>query len=159
MATDDVLSSRFTPLDKNYPTCEETVVELVISTEGTFDEITEILKIRPSEAQNKGQVLTNSIGHPRVAKRTLWILSSDGEVQSKDVRHHLNWLLDKIEGAASGIKKLQETPDVIMYVKCVWFAAGMGGPTLWPEQMEKLAKHNLECTFSFYGPDDTSGVV
>jgi hypothetical protein len=43
-----------------------------------------------------------------------------------------------------------------MNVNCVWWSRyGDGGPTLWPEQMLRLAQLNLECSFEFaYYEDD-----
>jgi hypothetical protein len=92
----------------------------------------------------------------RVPKLNVWSLSSEGKVSSKDLRDHLDWLLNVLEGGRDGLARLQEMPDVRMNVLCVWWASeGGGGPVLWPDQMRRLAALNLECAFDFqyYGDD------
>jgi len=86
-----------------------------------------------------------------------WFLSSEGKISSMDLRRHLDWLLDKLDPTADRLKDIQRQPGVQMAVGCVWWSArGQGGPTLWPEQMGRLANLNLECGFdiAFFGEDD-----
>jgi hypothetical protein len=80
-----------------------------------------------------------------------WFLSSEDKVASKDVRRHLDWLLDLIWPARLPLADLQQTSGVKIDVNCVWWSAsGHGGPTLWPEQMGRLAELGLECGFDVY---------
>ena len=42
-----------------------------------------------------------------------------------------------------------------MGIDCVWRSlAGHGGPVLWPEQMKKMSRLNLECSFDIYFVND-----
>ncbi len=146
-------ASRLTPLDANYGTCESTCVELLIYLDGESSFVTESLGIEPSYSQNKGELIENSRGTTRKAKTTYWSLSSEGKVLSKDVRHHLKWLLDQLGDKEFALARLQRQQGVSMTVNCIWWSSGSGGPTLWPEQMSALAKLNLECTFDFYSSE------
>jgi hypothetical protein len=150
--TEKLHTSRRTPLDANYEACESTYVELLIYSDGESSLITESLGIKPSYAQNKGELIENSRGITRKAKMTYWSLSSEGRVLSKDVRHHLIWLLDQLHGKEFVLARLQQQA-ISMTVNCNWWSSGSGGPTLWPEQMSALAKFNLECTFDIYCSD------
>jgi len=143
-------SSRCTPLDANYGSCESTYVELLVYLDCDVAAVTELLGITPSFAQTEGDLSENSRGVTRKARSTYWCLSSEGKVLSKDVRHHLKWLLDQLSDKELALAQLQRRQGVAMTVNCNWWSSGSGGPTLWPEQMAMLAKLNLECTFDIY---------
>lgn len=146
-----------TPYDDSYPTCEFTYAHLRVYTGEMEPEwVTQRLRVSPTHVNRKGESKVNSLGRERVSKRNGWFLSSEGKSSSLDLRRHLDWLLDKLEPSASQLRELQEAPGVTMDVSCIWWSAhAQGGPTLWPEQMRRLANLNLECQFdiSFYGED------
>jgi len=151
--------SRITPYDSTYPTCERTYAKLMIySSTVTPDLITQQLQITPSKSRTKGtKWIAKKTGHEVEVKINSWFLSSEKQIISNDVREHLDWLLGNLQVASDKLIELQSWPDIKMTVNCIWWSAeGQGGPTIWPEQMEKMAKLNLECTFdvSFFGNDD-----
>jgi hypothetical protein len=79
-----------------------------------------------------------------------WFLSSDGEVESRDVRLHLDWLLSRIAPQAEAILALQRE-GCRMDVSCYWVSAsGHGGPSVRPAQMGELARLGLELWFDVY---------
>ena len=143
-------------MDPNYPSCEETRAKLLIYIEGReLEEVTNLLKLRPSYSQFKGQKTKNSLGRIRTAPCSFWELSSENKVGSKDLRHHLDWLLGKVYNKEFALKTIQKWKGTKMVISCVWWsAAGHGGPALWPKQMAAMAKLNLECDFDiyFFGP-------
>lgn len=115
------------------------------------DEVTTLLGINPTRAHDKGKPMDMPAGRIVKATTTAWLLSSDDIVESKDLRDHLNWLLGRLSDLTTEILTLQEEKGTKMCVSCTWIsAAGHNGPVLWPEQMEALAKLNLECAFDFY---------
>jgi hypothetical protein len=146
------LLSRRTPFDDEYDTCEFTYAELrVYPGKANPESVTHHLGIAPTSTMIKGKRKVNSLGRERIAPMNGWFLSSEGQVSSKDVRRHLDWLLDKLELVSDRLKEIQEQPEVRMSIECIWWSAhGHGGPTLWPEQMKKMAEMNLECGFDIY---------
>jgi hypothetical protein len=147
------VSSRRTPYDDEYGTCAETRVSLLIypSAELTVAEVTSRLQIQPTETSTVGEEKTNKSGRTRIAKGSLWELSSEGQVRSLDVRRHLDWLLQIVAPREVPLASIQEISGVRMAVNCAWYSrSGHGGPTLWPEQMAWLSRLNLECTFDVY---------
>jgi hypothetical protein len=150
------VASRLTPPDATYPSCETTYVKLLVYLDqGDFASVTNTLGIDPTQSQNRGETFVNSLGRHRTAKTTYWCISSEGKVASKDVRHHLDWLLELLDPRELALARLQRMPGVKMAVTCVWWSADSGdirsgGPTLWPEQMARLARLNLECGFDIY---------
>lgn len=155
-------ASRMTPIDHSYGTCDRTCVDLrIYPSELRHEDISTLLGIQPTEMQNKGDEIPTARGTIRVAKVTLWLLSSEGSVSSKDVRAHLDWLLDRLANSHEGLRDLQELHPVKMSVCCIWWSrSGHGGPTLWPEQMRELADLNLECSFEIqFHPEDEGGDV
>jgi hypothetical protein len=148
------------PLDPDYGSCEETRAKLFIyPNDISQEEVTNILGIEPSRAHNLGKRILDPLGRTGTAPRTVWGLSSEGHVHSKDLRDHLNWLLDRIEPCKDALDRLRTEHEGVMRIGCVWWsAAGHGGPTLWPEQMKRLADLEIECQFDiyFFGDDEDS---
>lgn len=141
--------SRMTPINDEYPTCERTEATLAIYNIDP-DLVSKKIGVSPTSTQKKGIPKVMPNGSLHIGTIDNWLLSSEDYVSSKDLRRHLDWILDKIEPFAEQLKELQQLPDVKMAIRVVWWSAdGGGGPTLWPEQMERMAKLNLECTFSF----------
>jgi Domain of unknown function (DUF4279) len=93
-------------------------------------------------------VFTNSLGRSRTAKSTLWCLSSEGAVTSRDARRHLDWLLDCITPRARELDELRNTYDLRVMVHFTWWSRyGKGGPMLWARQLATLGVLNLDCHF------------
>jgi hypothetical protein len=153
-----LIGSRHTPLDEAYATCERAVAELrVYPSKLRIDDVNQILGVAATDAKNQGTVVEGARGRTREIKRTYWSLSSDGVIQSLDLRDHLNWLLDTVPTSIEPFERLARDDGLTMCVSCIWWSrGGHGGPTLWPEQMSRLASLGLECTFDiqFYGDDE-----
>jgi hypothetical protein len=147
------------PYDETYPTCERTVAELrIYGADLDPAYVTTQLGMPATSSQKRGETGTNSLGLKRTAKSGGWFLSSE-HVESKDLRHHLDWLLAQLSPRSAALRSLQATEGITMNVTCIWWsAAGDGGPSLWPEQMSELASLNLECAFecAFYGTNENS---
>jgi len=141
--------SYFNLIDDEYNTCKMTYVELCIYGEDLNPAfVTARLGIESSTRQKTGETWGNIGGCDHQHKVESWLLSSRGQVESRDVRRHLDWLLEKLVPAQQQILKLQTMRGVKMTVRCGWRSAyGDGGPALWPQQMSSLAELNLECSF------------
>ncbi|MBA1186120.1 DUF4279 domain-containing protein [Stutzerimonas nitrititolerans] len=147
-------SSRLTPVDPNYPSCSECFSEFVLYTDDIDPHIVKVaMPVAESEVLVKGGKIKNSIGRERVIKNSIYFLSSDSRVASKDLRDHLDWVIERIFPFRERLLDFQRS-GMRMGINCVWWSKGMGGPTLWPEQMEKFSAMNLECSFSFYMDED-----
>nr|WP_250160565.1 DUF4279 domain-containing protein [Pectobacterium colocasium] len=95
------------------------------------DNISELLNIEPTEKFVAGDEITNSIGRTRKVNISSWFLSSENNVESKDLRAHIDWVIDKLNSSHSGLRELQSTSGVKMSLRCVWWSAyGDGGPVL-----------------------------
>jgi len=143
------ITSRYTPINDSDTACDITWSSLCIY---NIDPniITDKLGIVPTSKYKKGEGRLLPTGEIITNVENSWILSSEKNISSKDIRTHLDWLLNNILDLNIKIKELQKIPNIKMSIRCVWFSAeGGGGPTLWPEQMERMADLNLECNFSF----------
>ena len=81
--------------DDNYPTCKITYATLRIYHDYLEpDVISSRLVLTPAASQKKGQAL----GPDRVARFGGWFFSSRDQVISKDVRRHVAWILDQLDG-------------------------------------------------------------
>ncbi|CDG89175.1 DUF4279 domain-containing protein [Xenorhabdus bovienii] len=146
------IKSRETPVNPDYPTCDECYAKLMIYPEYIHpDEVSSLLQLEPTKKNIVGTKITSSSGRTREIKIAGWLLSSENYVNSKDIRDHLDWLLNKISKSSEGLKQLQNTDKVTMRIDCVWRSiAWHGGPTLWPEQMKIMSDLGLECSFDIY---------
>lgn len=139
------------PHDPEYGTCALTYATLRIYS-GTVppETMTAELGVKPDWTMTKGHPHQLPSGRTREATISGWFLSSKGQVASKDLRDHLDWLLDRLRPAAVGLSVLQ-ADEVRMDIFCRWdSASGHGGPSLDPEQMRLMAELNLQCGFDVY---------
>lgn len=150
------VTTRITPVNPDYPTCSECFIRLMIYPEDVHpDRITEIFKITPTSINVAGDSVTNSLGRTRITKYSGWFLLSEGFVRSKDLRDHVDWLVNKIQPFSEQLREIQKIKDIKITLKCVWFSVlGHSGPVLWPEQMRAIADLDLELTFDIYFDED-----
>jgi hypothetical protein len=149
------ITSHLVQYDDKYETCLETRAALMIYS-GSIDPniITQRFGFEPTQKSVKGDSFVNKFGKTIIYKHNYWNLSSEGKVASLDLRHHLDWLLEKLNNISQHIFNLQKTKGVEMTIRCFWLSRnGQGGPTIWPEQMKAMADLNLECSFeiNFFG--------
>jgi hypothetical protein len=142
--------------DDDFPSCEETRATLLVYP-GSIDpqEVSDRLGLEPTSSGRRGDVVISSAGRTRQAAHNTWFLSSEGVVQSKDLRRHIDWLTAQLLPKREPLLSLQAEADLGMYVSCVWWSKeGHGGPTLSPRQLADLSQLNLECGFDvyFFGP-------
>ncbi|WP_159452347.1 DUF4279 domain-containing protein [Singulisphaera sp. GP187] len=139
--------------DDDYPTCARTYATLLIYPNAVDPAmVTERLGIEPSSWQRRGEVIPRTNRPPKVAELSGWFLTSKSQVESKDSRRHVAWLLDQIASKSAVIRSLQET-GCTMAISCYWLSKdGHGGPTMPPSQMKTLGELNIELWFDIYGP-------
>lgn len=145
--------SRRIPYNDSYPSCERAVARLLIYTgESDPGQVSQRLGLDPTRVVREGVFEITGLDRKRVPKINGWFLSSEDQgISSLDIRRHLDWLLDLLEPRAGELEALQEMCGVEMGIDCVWWSkSGHGGPTLWPEQMQRMASLNLECSFDVY---------
>lgn len=144
--------SRRTPLNEDYGSCSFTKSDLYIFPGDLSPHlVTSELGLQPTDVNVRGMEITTKLGGKRIVRNNGWFLSSEGMVHSLDVRHHIDWLLRLLSDKKDELLALQLVPGLKMSVNCIWYSrSGMGGPTLWPEQMLALAELNLECSFDVY---------
>jgi hypothetical protein len=129
-----------------YPTCSSTYATLRIYPGSVPpDEVTTRLGLVPSSTQIAETRPPGVKGRP-----TGWFLTSKGVVESRDIRRHLDWILDQIVDKSSVIDALRGD-GAHADISCYWVtASGHGGPSLWPTQMAVLASLGLEVWFDVY---------
>ena len=81
-----------------------------------------------------------------------WFLTTEDMVVSKDLRRHVDWILERLTGKDELLKNLQAEGNW-MDIFCLWLSTeGHGGPTLSPSIMRRLAELELEIGFDLYVP-------
>jgi len=134
----------------DYPTCRETSAMMRIFSDDIDPAyISRMLGVEPSSVQVKGERK-----YPKKAEyineENGWFLDSEKEVQSRDLRRHLEWLLEKMKNCHQELKELSSKGAEIT-IFCPWESAtGQGGPKMDPRQMKVLGELNIELLFEFW---------
>lgn len=154
VAQPSTLARYNTVYSDDYATCEQTYATVRIY-DVDSDHVTNLLGIIPSSSQPGGRI---SVRGGESAKRPKgWFLSTEGAIESRDVRRHLDWLLDKLmpqRDALAELRRRGATVDIC----CYWLSAsGHGGPTISPAQSAKLAALGIDCWFDVYFTEDDAG--
>lgn len=150
-----LLKSSRADYNDTYPTCEETHVTLrIYLPEGSDpDVVTEKLGLQPTRTQRKGELRNGQIKQ----WPTAWFINSEEKVQSKDLRRHLDWLMEQLSGKQEVIRELQKA-GARLDISCFWASAcGHGGPMLDPRILKRLARLNIGLGFDIYFAGDDIG--
>jgi hypothetical protein len=142
--------------DDDYATCARTYVTLCVYPPAEMDpaEVTGRLGLEATSSHRIGELRPVSTRRvpSRAWSRSTWFLSSEGEVGSRDVRRHIDWLLDHLTDRTLTLTELRAAGCETV-LSCYWVSAsGHGGPMLWPEQLARLAECGLELWFDVYCP-------
>jgi len=115
------------------------------------DAISQQLGLRASWAWHKGQPR----GRRNIPSRTgIWGLDSEGVLTSRDLRWHLDWLLDQLEPKTDVLHDLRGQ-GYAMDIFCLWCrSGGTGGPMLSPRTMTRLGALNVTIGFEFWATDE-----
>jgi hypothetical protein len=109
------------------------------------DEVSRALNIEPTRSFRAGD--KRDVGAPY--RRGGWLLSTE-DFASRDVREHVDRLLDRLQPAAPALAHLVEG-GAQCNVVCYWSTDnGQGGPQLDPAQMAGLAGLHLPILFDVY---------
>jgi hypothetical protein len=127
-----------------YMTCSETYATLrIIGLKP--DEVTRDLGLRPTDSCVRGDVR-----HAAPVRHDGWFLRSKDAVDSKDVRRHLDWILDQIATQRDALSVLVDRGAKID-ITCYWVSAhGHGGPIISFVQSKKLADLEIDVSFDVY---------
>jgi hypothetical protein len=135
----------------DYATCHKTYATLVIvHPDLDPDQVTQGLGLRPTRAWRRGDIRNPHGKRPFIYPRGGWELTTEGTVQSRDVRRYIDWLLDQLDLKGRVLNQLQERGYQTV-INCFWCSEyGQGGPMLWPGQMTRLGALGLELWFDIY---------
>ena len=141
--------------DADCPACSETYATFhIVHDDLDPDAGSQQLELQPTEAIRKGDVRNPKARRPYIYKRGGWRFRTESVVQSRDIRRHVDWLLDQLEPSSAQLKRLQ-AEGYEMEVFCYWVCAGEhGGPRLSPSQMRRLADLGIEIGFDIYFTGD-----
>ncbi len=137
-----------TDYDDEYATCTRTFATLLMHGDDLDPaKVTAVLGLEPSRSHSKGQIMYKGKNH--VHRTGFWSLSTQDSLSSRDLRRHLDWLLDAFEPRASALASFRES-GFSCAVSCFWEGPNYGGPTFSPSQSRRLAALDLEFWVSFY---------
>jgi len=135
-----------------YNTCSATYATFRAYTgEVEPDEVTRLLGMKPTGSVTQGKMIATGPSKGKISKLNGWFLSTKGQVDSKDLRRHLDSLLEALGAHREQVLTLQGMPSVTTDISCYWLSkSGHSGPVLSPKQMRMLCQLNLEIWFDCY---------
>ncbi|GAA6121152.1 DUF4279 domain-containing protein [Acidovorax sp. FG27] len=133
--------------DDDYPSCKETYVTFrAFSKTLIADEISNVIKLKPTECFSRGDLFGKS-NHVRT--QTGWLLSSRNMVTSLDSRRHIAWIIERLKEQAVALDFLRGQ-GVEMDICCYYLSEGQGGPTMSFEHMKELGALCLDIWWDIY---------
>jgi len=104
------------------------------------NEITEILHEAPTVGYKKGEIYIKSHGHKIHGRTGLWLLSSEGHVDSDDLIDHLRYLLMVISEPEkmNRLRHLMRDGHIEADVGCFWYGAHGTSPPVIPPEIRKV---------------------
>jgi hypothetical protein len=140
-----------TPYDDDFPTCRKTFAALRTFLDSVGPEvITAKLGITPTANFLKGD---RHGGGKFSRKFNGWFLSSEGLVESKDTRRHIDWVISQLANHEVTLKEMRAA-GFEMDISCFWLSTGQGGPIISPAQMRELSQLELEIWWDVYFDGD-----
>ena len=146
--------------DDDHASCKETFATFRLFKDDLRpQDVSRMLGLEPSRAHKKGEPqYPKNPKSPAVFRSGGWLLTTEGRVESRDVRRHVDWLLERLEAKRETILRLP-LDGYALDVFCFWCSAsGQGGPQLDVMQMRRLADLGIPIRFDIYfsNPTETS---
>jgi hypothetical protein len=106
-------------------------------------------------AAAKGDVRRSSTAREIRQRTGVWLVTSEGRVESTSVERHLIYVLEKVEPAKEELLAVAReqglTADFFCY--CV-SATGHGGPEIGADTLRRISELGASLGFDLYGPWD-----
>ena len=135
-----------TEYNDDYPTCERTFATLRIYADSLSpDAISSLLGVSPTKSQP-------AEARPEGVRDVPsgWFLSSEHALDSRDVRRHIDWIINQVGDRSDGFDSIRRAGGRAD-ISCFWRSASFhGGPSIWPHQMTALGLLGLELWFDVY---------
>jgi hypothetical protein len=139
--------------DEDFPNCRGTHATLFIQhADLEPEELTKRFGVQPTHSFRKGEK-NNKWGV--VIELGSWSFSTKAAIDSRDLRRHLDWLIDQFAGTENVFAELR-AGGYSLRVVCNWEAEGFadgpgyfGGPSLSSRNRQGLAGLSLDIRFNF----------
>jgi hypothetical protein len=145
----------------DYSTCARTYASLLIRG-GSEDpeEVTAVRNVEPTTMRSKRRqgcyahgVWSDQPPEGRPVRVNVWDLTTEGVVQSRDSRRHVDWLLDVVKEKTDECAQLRAR-GWSTEISVFWhFKSGHGGPTVEPSSMRIMADLGITLWFDVYDSD------
>lgn len=132
----------------DYATCARTRATVrIYHDDADPGDVSDALGLQPSSAQRKG--VSVRLGRP-APPLSGWFLTSERVIDSRDLRRHVDWLLDRLANKEEPLERLRST-GWRSGMSCFWASAhGHGGPIFPPAQLARLAALGFELSLDIY---------
>lgn len=116
-------------------------------------QVSSLLELEPSEAFARGEQV-DILTQP--AQTGIWSLSTQDLLSSTSPEKHLEFLLDRLEPAATRLLELVNAQALQVDFFCYWLSAtGHGGPVLSPDILRRISNLGAVLGLDIYFDDPT----
>jgi hypothetical protein len=143
----------------DYPSCEYTHATLrIIGDDLDPDEVSELIGLEPTEAHRKGDPNPRTRSPHAPYPTGVWRMESGGQVASRDLRRHVDWLIELLDGREEALARLRDR-GYVTNLHAWWVGQEVCGPTLSPRQLEGMSRYGLVFTIDWgQWPDAPAGL-
>ena len=146
---DRTIQSRLTVISPNYGTCQDTSAALYVVKNGVRDDEIISLALKSITRDRSMMFFSESVADEDAEFR-FWAITTSKEINSLDLRDHLDYLIGCIEESKAVLEMLLKIKNIKIWIQGNWYSKyGDGGPAIWPEQSRRIAKLNLPLRFYF----------
>jgi hypothetical protein len=133
--------------DHNFRSCSRTYATLLIFHEAMQpDQITAALGLEPDDTARRGEPTALA----RRVPRNLWARGTYDQYESRDLRFHVDKILDELRGKEDRLNWLLKRGCEIE-ISCFWeSASGNGGPELDVGFLKRLTQFPVSMTFDIW---------
>jgi hypothetical protein len=117
--------------------------------------ISDILDTSPTVAYKKGEVYKRSRGHEIRGRTGLWLISSEGRLESQDLNDHLKYLISFVfpmedSGRLRRLHEFMRDHGIEADVSCFWYGErGARPPVIREDIRDRLARIPAEIELDF----------
>ncbi|RNF83880.1 DUF4279 domain-containing protein [Montanilutibacter psychrotolerans] len=136
-------------MNDDFPSCARTYATLCFYGDSLDpDAITNALGIGPTRSVRRNDARKRG-SKTIIAKTGAWLLTSDEQLDSKDVQSHIRWILQRVAGRLGEVTRLPEVETARIF--CFWSSVhGNGGPAISSATLKLLAQHDIDLDFDVW---------
>jgi hypothetical protein len=138
-------------LDEN-PNCDATHASFRLTSDGLIPDVVESATgLAADFGAAKGELRASRSGREIRQRTGVWLISSEGQVESTSLERHIRYLLEKVEPVMGKLLAVAREQGATADFYCYWVSASdQGGPGIGPETLGRMSELQGILAFDIY---------